>query len=87
MIVNGQEVCDTCGGNCGQCGTSIGMGVPPSMDMLIRSLHGAEAPVPKPKKVRDWSDAIMLASCALGLFIGLAIPTSWVEAFLREIAR
>jgi len=33
------EVCDTCGGNCGQCGTSIGMGVPPSMDALVESLH------------------------------------------------
>lgn len=33
------EICDTCGGNCGQCGWSIGRGVPASMDNLIQSLH------------------------------------------------
>lgn len=32
------EVCDTCGGNCGQCGWSIGIGVPASMDVLIRKI-------------------------------------------------
>lgn len=30
-------VCDTCGGNCGQCGTSIGAGVPASMKTLART--------------------------------------------------
>ena len=31
------EVCLTCGGNCGQCGTSLGMGNPPSMDAIMES--------------------------------------------------
>mgnify|MGYP000846750797 CR=1 FL=1 len=31
------EVCLTCGGNCGQCGTSLGMGNPVKMDRLIES--------------------------------------------------
>lgn len=33
------EVCNTCGGNCGQCGTSLGMGIAPSMDCVIESLN------------------------------------------------
>lgn len=33
------EVCDFCGGNCGQCGWSIGSGVPASMDSMIEGLH------------------------------------------------
>ncbi len=33
------EVCDFCGGNCGQCGTSVGAGIPFSMDTLIQNLH------------------------------------------------
>ncbi len=28
-------VCDFCGENCGQCGTSIGMGVPFSFDRIV----------------------------------------------------
>lgn len=28
-------VCDMCGGNCGQCGTSIGEGVPFNFDRII----------------------------------------------------
>lgn len=32
------EVCLTCGGNCGQCGTSLGMGNQPSMDALVANL-------------------------------------------------
>lgn len=33
------EVCATCGGNCGQCGTSVAMGVPASMDTVIETLQ------------------------------------------------
>lgn len=33
------EVCGFCGGNCGQCGTSVGRGVPASMDNMIKNLH------------------------------------------------
>ena len=29
------EVCGTCGGNCGQCGTSVAMGIPASLDTII----------------------------------------------------
>lgn len=36
------EVCDFCGGNCGQCGTSVGMGVPPSMDRMVGKLQQNE---------------------------------------------
>jgi len=36
------EACNTCGGNCGQCGTSLGMGVPASMDCLIDSLESGK---------------------------------------------
>lgn len=32
------EVCKVCGGNCGQCGTSLGLGVPPQMDKLTEGL-------------------------------------------------
>lgn len=32
------EVCATCLGNCGQCGTSLGRGYPPQMDALIRNI-------------------------------------------------
>lgn len=31
-------ICDTCGGNCGQCGQSKTQGAP-SMNMLIQKLH------------------------------------------------
>lgn len=30
-----RAVCDFCGGNCGQCGTSIGQGVPFNFDHII----------------------------------------------------
>jgi hypothetical protein len=30
-------VCDTCGGNCGQCGTSLGMGIPASLGTIVKS--------------------------------------------------
>lgn len=33
------EVCDFCGGNCGQCGWSVGSGIPASMNTMIESLH------------------------------------------------
>lgn len=34
-----REVCDTCGGNCGQCGMTsrLGTGVAPSLDRIIKS--------------------------------------------------
>lgn len=32
------EVCAFCGGNCGQCGTSVGMGVPASMSFMVHNL-------------------------------------------------
>lgn len=34
------EACDFCGGNCGQCGTSLGMDVrnQPSMDQMIKNI-------------------------------------------------
>ena len=32
------EVCDFCGGNCGQCGTSVGQGSPASMAHMISRL-------------------------------------------------
>jgi len=32
------QVCNTCGGNCGQCGTSRNMGMSPSMDVTILRL-------------------------------------------------
>jgi hypothetical protein len=43
MFLNGHDddgplwvaVCDTCAGNCGQCGTSIGMGIPFDFDYMI----------------------------------------------------
>jgi len=38
--LNGEwiQVCDTCGGNCGQCGSSVAMGIPPQMDRLIKHI-------------------------------------------------
>lgn len=30
-------VCDFCGGNCGQCGTSIGEGVPFNFDLMAKN--------------------------------------------------
>lgn len=32
-----REVCTTCGGNCGQCGTSMGMGIPASLDTIVKT--------------------------------------------------
>lgn len=37
-------VCDFCGGNCGQCGTSIGRGVPATMQQMVQSLHSQGKP-------------------------------------------
>lgn len=31
------EVCAFCGGNCGQCGTSVGMGIPASMSEIVKN--------------------------------------------------
>jgi len=44
------EACDTCGGNCGQCGTSLGMGLPASMDHLIQAtgMNKPPAGLPRP---------------------------------------
>lgn len=30
-------VCDFCGGNCGQCGTSVGQGVPFDFDLMAKN--------------------------------------------------
>lgn len=30
-------VCDTCGGNCGQCGTSVAMGIPASLQTIVET--------------------------------------------------
>lgn len=38
------EVCLTCGGNCGQCGTSLGQGNPVKMNNLIK-VTGMNNPV------------------------------------------
>jgi hypothetical protein len=32
------EVCSFCFGNCGQCGTSLAMGIPPSMNAMVYNL-------------------------------------------------
>lgn len=37
-------VCDFCGGNCGQCGTSVGRGVPATMQQMVQSLHSQGKP-------------------------------------------
>ncbi len=42
------DVCAQCGGNCGQCGWSVGAGHPPSMDALIAILNGKPPPGLKP---------------------------------------
>lgn len=31
------EACDMCGGNCGQCGTSLGRGLPVSLSQVVKS--------------------------------------------------
>lgn len=31
------EACDTCGGNCGQCGTSLGFGMPASIGAIVKN--------------------------------------------------
>lgn len=33
-------VCDFCLGNCGQCGTSVGMGIAPQMGAMVMNLEG-----------------------------------------------
>lgn len=43
------KVCDFCFGNCGQCGTSIGSGAPPLMDLMVGRLRGAE-PIVTPRR-------------------------------------
>ncbi len=32
-----REMCNTCGGNCGQCGTSLGAGTAPSLSSVVKS--------------------------------------------------
>lgn len=43
------EVCLTCGGNCGQCGTSLGMGNPVNMDHLIEATGMNNPPAGLPR--------------------------------------
>lgn len=44
---DGIVVCISCGGNCGQCGTSKGSGQPASMQALVDRLHGQSNSGPK----------------------------------------
>lgn len=43
------EACDTCGGNCGQCGTSLGRGLPASISHIAEAtMNRPPAGLPRP---------------------------------------
>lgn len=37
FIETWMEACNTCGGNCGQCGTSLGMGLPVDLEHMVKA--------------------------------------------------
>lgn len=59
--------CETCGGNCGQCGTSVDMGKPPSLKKIIGAFEVERRAEWRRQRIRAFIRVFIIIIAVIGV--------------------